>query len=133
MKKKNQHDVLHLLEQFQKKVLTNKPNYEQMIVDVRMMQFKIKPLKGDLSQINFLDKDFVEIVWSLGKLEEFFHLQYPKLPKKFQETFFNYFDTLQRKFQDDLNRLNLKGEQKKEPPSPLEMEIFKERIKKKVN
>lgn len=127
MKKKNQQDALQLLEVFQKSVLQNKPPFEEMISEIRMMKFKIKPLQGDFSRVNFNDHELIEILWSLGKMDEFFQSRFSTLKMGQRSTFYNYFDSLQRKFQDDLNKLNLREGYSTVKPSILEMEIFKER------
>ena len=134
MKKRNQQDALQLLEIFQKSVLQNKPPLIEMISEIRMMKFKIKPLQGDFSRVNFNDHELINILWSLGKMDEFFQSQFPTLKVGQRNTFFNYFDSLQRKFQDDLNKLNLREGHSTIKPSVLEMEIFKERSRgKKTN
>lgn len=134
MKKKNQQDALQLLEVFQKSVLQNKPPFEEMVSEIRMMKFKIKPLQGDFSRVNFNDHELIEILWSLGKMDEFFQSQFSTLKMGQRSTFYNYFDSLQRKFQDDLNKLNLREGYSTVKPSILEMEIFKERTRgKKTN
>ncbi|MFA5136030.1 MAG: hypothetical protein WC489_01400 [Patescibacteria group bacterium] len=130
MKKKNQRDVMLLLEVFQKNVLQNKPAHEEMIAEIHLMRFKIKPLQGDVSDVNFYDKRFIETLWSLGKLDEFFQRQYPLLNKNDRTVFYTYFDSMQKKFQEDLNKLHLKQTQQVHGQQILEMEIFKERVKK---
>lgn len=131
MKKKNQQDALQLLEVFQKSVLQNKPSLEEMISEIRMMKFKIKPLQGDFSRVNFNDHTLIEILWSLGKMDEFFQSRFSSIKVGQRGTFYHYFDSLQKKFQDDLNKLNLREGYSTVRPSILEMEIFKERSKNK--
>ena len=130
MKKHNQQDALQLLEQFQKKVLEKKPSMEEMINEIHMMKFKIKPVQGDFSKVNFRNDRFIETIWSLGKLDEFFQVQYPHLKKGERNTFYIYFDAIQKRLQEDLNKLNLKAPSIDNKQSILEMEIFKERAKK---
>lgn len=129
MKKRNQQDALQLLEVFQKSVLQNKPPFEEMINEIRMMKFKIKPLQGDFSRVNFNDHELIEILWSLGKMDEFFQARFSSLKVGERNTFFTYFDSLQKKLQGDLNKLNLREGYSTVKPSILEMEIFKERTK----
>lgn len=131
MKKQNQIDVLQLLEQFQKTILQNKPSVGEMITEIHMMKFKVKPMQGDFSQVNFRNDRFIEALWSLGKLDEFFQIQYPHIKKEEKSTFFTYFDLLQKKLQEDLNHLNLRTTLDEGKQTILEMEIFKEHIKTK--
>lgn len=134
MKKKNQRDPLVLLEMFQRNVLMKKPLLKDMITEVHMMKFKVKPVQGDFSDVNFKNDEFIEILWSLGKLDEFFQAQYVHVREKDRGVFFTYFDSMQKKFQEELNRLNLRQDVNHGKPPVLEMEIFKERSKnKRVN
>lgn len=131
MKKKIQRDALVLLGMFQKDVLLKKPDIKEMIAEIHMMKFRVKPLQGDLSGINFHNSLFIETLWSLGKLDEFFQAQYRQLSEKERASFYSYFDSLHKKFQEDLNRLNLKQERREGKAPVLEMEIYKDRQKKK--
>lgn len=131
MKRYNKSDVLTILESFQRKVMLHKPSVEDMLTELQMMHFKVKPRQGDLSRVDFTNHKLIEILWSLGKLDEFFQQQYSKLEDHDQEAFYTYFDSMQQKLQDDLNGLNLKQETGSACLSTLEIEIFKERGKKK--
>lgn len=131
MKRYNKSDVLTILESFQRKVMLHKPSVEDMLTELQMMHFKVKPRQGDLSRVDFTNHKLIEILWSLGKLDEFFQQQYSKLEDHDQEAFYTYFDSMQQKLQDDLNGLNLKQETGSARLSTLEIEIFKERGKKK--
>lgn len=134
MKKKSQRDPLALLETFQRDILQKKPVFAEMITEVNMMKFKIKPVQGDFSDINFGNTQFIEILWSLGKLDEFFQAQYHNIREEDRGTFFNYFDSMQKKFQEELNKLNLRQKVSQTNPPVLEMEIFKDRPRhKRVN
>ena len=134
MKKDNKSDVLALLELFQQNVLLNKPPIKEMLTEIQMMRFKVKPRQGDLANVDFTNHGLIEILWSLGKLDEFFQQQCLKLNNRDQEALFTYFESIHKKLQDDLNRLNLKHETGGARLANLEIEIFKERTKKrKVN
>lgn len=134
MRKKSDSDVLYLLRNFQRDILEKKPAAEKMYEEVRMMHFKIRPIQGDISLLNLNDNQLIEILWSLGKLDEFFQKEIKKLAPKQKEFFFRYFNNLQQKFQDRLNKLNLKQERIIERSAIFELEIFRERLlKKKIN
>lgn len=134
MKKKIESDVVLLLEQFQKNILGNKPSIDQMIKEVQMMKFKIRPIQGDFSHLNFQNSRFIEILWSLGKMDEFFDRRLSTLPQKQKGIIFNYFDSMYHTFQEELNKLNLKLPKTGKISSVFEMEIFKEKKRnKKVN
>jgi len=128
-------DVLDILSNF-KQMLDRKPEVETMFDEVRMMKFKIKPISGDISILHLKNNKLIEILWSLGKLDEIFQKEYRKLTVPQKEVFFRAFDTLYQQLQSQLNTVNL-AKEKKTPQtqsSVFEMEIFKESTGiKKVN
>ena len=134
MRKKTNKDILSLINNIQK-IISTKPNTNQMIEEVRMMKFKIKPIQGDVSAFNLKNERFIESLWSLGKLDEFFHKEFPHLSKKEQEVFLRFFDNLYFKYQQQLNQINLRpAKTALTKTGLLELEIYKERkLKKKVN
>ena len=134
MRKKTTKDIISLFGNIQKEI-SSKPDVNQMYKDVQMMKFKIKPIQGDLMAFNLKNENFIESLWSLGKLDEFFFKEVPFLSKKEKEIFVKIFDSLYFKYQQQLNQSNL--QQRKVTLTKiglLEMEIYKERkLKKKVN
>ncbi len=133
MKKKEPKDVLEIVSRFQK-TLMNKPTQAQMLDEIRMMKFKVRPTQGDIAIIDLHDSRFIETIWSLGKIDELFQKEYQKLPAKKKGIFFNIFDNLYQKFQSDLNGLSLRREKGTKTNPPFEIEIFRERpIGKKLN
>ena len=132
--KKTSKDIISLFGDIQK-VISSKPTTNQMFEEVRMMKFKIKPIQGDLMSFNLKNEQFIESLWSLGKLDEFFFKEVPSLSKKEKEVFMRIFDSLYFKYQQQFNQANL--QQRKVTLTKtglLELEIYKERkLKKKVN
>jgi len=134
MKKKINRDLISLFGNIQK-VISSKPPTNQMFKEVQMMKFKIKPIQGDLMSFNLKNEQFIESLWSLGKLDEFFYKEFPVLSKNEKEVFMKFFDSLYFKYQQRLNQANL---QQSKPPLTktglLELEIYKERqLNKKSN
>lgn len=134
MRKKTSKDILSLFGSIQK-IISSKPATNQMFKEVQMMKFKIKPIQGDLMSFNLKNEQFIESLWSLGKLDEFFYKEFPVLTKKEKEVFIKIFDSLYFKYQQQLNQTNL--QQRKLPlikTGLLELEIYKEgKLNKKVN
>ncbi len=130
MTKKNSNDIIDLVTHFQRRVLENKPPVSLMFEEIRMMSFKIRPLNGDISLLDLKNKEFIEILWSLGKLDEFFQKQYKSITSKNKNLFLRLFDEIHDRYQEKLNTLNLKPEQFADTSSAFEMEIFKERTLK---
>ncbi len=129
MRKKNSADVFDMIANFQLNVLNKKPSNEQMYDEVRLMRFKIRPLNGEIAMLDLSNSGFIEMLWGLGKLDEFYQGHIEKLPPNERQIFFRIFDELYQKFQQELNKVNLKREEIN-PNSSFEMEIFKDRSKK---
>jgi hypothetical protein len=133
MTKDKNSDILELLNQF-REMMNKKPPLDKMYDEVRMMRFKIKPLQGDISILNLKDSQLIETLWNLGKLDDFFHKRYRQVPARKKNLFFKVFQDLNHKFQQELNRLNLRQEKVINNPSLIEMEIIKENdLDKKPN
>jgi len=134
MGKKTSKDILSLFGNIQK-IISSKPTINQILKEVQMMKFKIKPIQGDLMSFNLKNEQFIESLWSLGKLDEFFYKEFPVLSKKEKEVFMKFFDSIYFKYQQQLNQTNL--QQKKinfKRAGLLELEIYKEKkLNKKVN
>ncbi|MCX7955554.1 MAG: hypothetical protein N2593_00365 [Patescibacteria group bacterium] len=126
MGRKKIKNIIDQLIEFQK-ILEKKPPYQEMFSQIKMMNFKFKPIQGSLTKINFLDKDFIETLWSLGKLDEFFFKKINQIKsKKEKESFFNFFSQIYNKYQEKLNNIKPKLiEKTKESIDILEVEIFK--------
>lgn len=135
MKKKDSTpDMLRLFKSFKSEVLDKKPTHEQMVKDVYMMKFKIRPIQGDISKLNFSNETFVETIWQLGKMDDFIEKHAHKIEKKQENAFFHYFEGMYKQLQSRLNSLHF-GTQKDDlfvKHDFVEMEIFKERKNKKL-
>lgn len=133
MIKKNGKDVVEIFHEL-KKVLAAKPSTKVMFEEIRMMKFKIRPISGDVSLLQFDNSRLIETLWSLGKLDETFQKEFQRLSKDQKEVFFRMFDELYLQFQSQLNKISVRPEAKSSIPQMLEMEIFKDlTAKKRVN
>ena len=132
MKRKTNKDVLEIINTFQK-LLNKKPSPEKMYEEIQMMKFKVRPIQGNLSEVNLNNEKFVETLWSLGKLDEFFQKEFYQLSPKNKELFMKIFDDIYEKYQQDLNRVSLQWEKARPASRFLEVEIFKEVRSKKIN
>lgn len=129
MKNKTDHDVVQMIHDFQKNVLDQQPSYEEMASEVRMMRFRVRPVEGDILKLNFENTDFVGILWSLGKLDEFFQYVVPSLSQKEKEVFYQLFDRLYQNYQNQLSHINLRSPSTDEERAShrYELEIFREK------
>lgn len=131
MIKKTNKDILKIIEEIQKKI-EFKPSLEKMFEEVQMMGFKIRPLQGDLSAINLKDKQFISVLWSLGKLDQYFNEVINKIPTKNHDLFIRLFQELFNKYNQQLNKINLYQDRPIDFSNILEVEIFREK-KQKLN
>lgn len=132
MVNKPAYDVLEVINSFQKS-LNKKPSQEKMYEEIKMMKFKVRPIQGNLSEVNLNNEKFVETLWSLGKLDEFFQKEFYRLSAKNKNLFMKIFEDIYEKYQQDLNKINLQWEKSPRRQHFLEVEIFKEIRNKKFN
>lgn len=133
MRKRIQIDLSSLLANLQNEIVTNRPTVREMFDEVRMMKFRIRPLQGDISLINLHDHRLIEALWSLGKLDDFFQRSIKNIPIDQKELFLRAFESLQQKFQQQLNKITFQPERSTDS-AILEMEIFRQHsIKKQAN
>lgn len=131
MKSQKKTDVFEIITEFQKNLLHKKPSIDEMSKEVSMMKYKVRPVIGDISVLDFKNPEFIEALWSLGKLDEFFHKQATNISEEELDLFQRLVDEMRFNFQDELNHANLKsGIQLKQTQTNFEIEIFKERAKK---
>ena len=102
-------DVFLLLKDFQK-LIKKKPPVKKMVEEIMMMGFKIKPVLGDISLLDLSNKKIVEVLWSLGKFDDFFQAYYEKLSDHELSILLKYFDHLRNKLLVSLPKPILKSE-----------------------
>lgn len=131
MQKEKKLDIIDMFRMFQQTVLENKPSFSQMYNDVRMMKFKIRPLYGDLSTLNFSNIEFVETLWRLGKLDDFFQNQIKNISEKEKNMFHRLFNEMYQSYYNKLNSIDMKSEDIQK--TGFELEIFRDHTEKDMN
>ncbi len=131
-KNEKREDVISLLSYYQKTVIANKPSLEIMLDEIKMMNFKIRPLSGDFSVINGMDSKLIEMIWNLGKLDQLYREKENLLKSKDRKLFMKFFESLHEKFQKDLGFMNIKNVEQSEPSNILEMEVFREAPRRRM-
>jgi len=121
-------DVFILINRLQK-ILKYKPSHDQMLKEVQMMKFKIRPVLGDISLLNFKNIQLIEALWGLGKLDDFFKIEYRKVGSADQKTFIKIVDQIRGRLENQLGAVSFK--KPVNIPQAIEMEIFKEYPRKK--
>src|SRR3989344_3954568 len=103
MKDESKNDLYDRIQRFQHNVLARRPSVSQMVSEVHMMNFKIRPVYGNITTMDFANKRFIEALWSLGKLDEFFRDEFTQVTENERETFFRLVDEMRVNFQQQLN------------------------------
>lgn len=120
-------DLFEKIKDFQLSVLAKKPTAQDMMHEVRMMNFKIRPLSGNVTDLDFGNMDFIDALWSLGKLDEFFRTEYQNVTDEEQDAFFRLVDDIRLNFQQQLNKANIATVEFEEAPKQMfEVEIIKD-------
>jgi hypothetical protein len=102
-----------------------------MIKDLSVMNFKVRPVSGDISKLKFDNPDFVYALWSLGKLEEFTSDQIKDLVDDEIDIFFKMIDTLRLGLEQKMGQASFpKALRRGHKKEKFEIEIIKEVAKK---
>lgn len=128
MKTGNKTDLYERIKLFQQRTMTNKPTIDEMVSDVRMMNFKVRPVYGNISKLNFKNTDFINALWSLGKLDEFFKEEFPQVEDEDRETFFKLVDDMRVSLQQKLNTAYNTEKTLKKEKLFFEIEIYKDTL-----
>lgn len=97
-----------------------------MYKDIRLMNFRIRPIVGDITKIDVGNETFVEMLWSLGKLDEMFQKRFFDIHDKNREVVYRIFEKLYEEYQSRLNKATQRIETSVGPGPKLEMEIYRE-------
>lgn len=74
------------------------PSQNEMIAEIKMMRFKIRPLVGDLFSLSGSHRGpLITSLWKLGKIEETMHSAFETLDQDEMDDLFDYLDELQKK------------------------------------
>ena len=111
------------------------PSTDEMIADIKMMNFTLRPLSGDIFSLAERQLGLLESLWKIGKIEEIVTRATDSLSADERIVFFNYIDSLeaqmQNKIAESINKLS-PAEQKKF--KLVKLEVFrKEKLKKDIN
>jgi len=127
MNKPSKGDLYERIHLFQQEILTKKPPHQEMYHQVQMMNFKVRPVVGDMSQLDFSNSEFIDALWSIGKLDEFFRTEFKHTSREEKKVLFNLVSAMRSNFQMQLNRANIVSSRvSNEKRSIFEVEIIKE-------
>ncbi len=126
--------ALELIKKITIEVENARPSKERMIEDIKMMNFKIRPLVGDIFELVKKEVGFIESLWKIGKIETIVAGGINELNKSEKETFLGYLEDFQNQAKRRISFIA-----KQLPPEAsknmnvLELEVFKEKKRYKRN
>lgn len=124
--------VLDLIKKITLEVENARPSRERMIEDVKMMNFKIRPLIGDIFELTRKEVGFLESLWKIGKIEEIVAGGINELNNREKEIFLRYLENFQKQMERRISSIikQLPPEESKNI-NILELEVFKEKKRDK--
>lgn len=129
--KKQLSNIFSLIKEIDQ-ILKNKPSYEEMLINVKMMNIKVKPIKGSLIDIDLNNKKIIELLWSLNKIENFLNNKGLFLNLSEKKLLIDYFDKFIEQYQQEILKIRHQKDSFNKKNNVLEIEIFRE-IKDKIN
>lgn len=124
--------VLELIRKITLEVENARPSRERMIEDVKMMNFKIRPLMGDIFQLTKKEVGFLESLWKIGKTEEIVVRGINELNNREKEIFLRYLENFQKQRERRISSIIKQlPEEGSKNINVLELEVFKEKKKYK--
>lgn len=127
--------ALKLLKEVLADVNDRKPSQEEMLKEVKMMNFKIRPVDGDIFNMMTKNVGFLESLWRIGRIEKIVIKAKDRLSFEEKELFFDYLDELEMQMQTKYDKLLdtvIPDEKKK--AKLITLEVFKEaKFKKDIN
>lgn len=121
-------DAFDMVAQFRNEVLGNKPSTHVMEQEIRMNALKIRPYAGDVFHLNMANKQFIDVLWSILKIEEYINKAHKGLSKKEVRTFYQLMKHYREKFQEQINRIDMRLPHIKSQgiENPVTVEIFRD-------
>jgi CRISPR/Cas system-associated protein endoribonuclease Cas2 len=107
-------------------ILTKKPPLQKMIKDIKMMNFKIHPISGNIEDLRLYNKEFAKLLWYLGKAEEAINEDFDKLTQEDKIIFLQAWENFSSKLQKNFFNTRLNQDRVSFGNILLEIEIFKD-------
>ncbi len=133
--KTSKYTAFRLLKEVLSDVNDKKPSPDEMMKEIKMMNFKIRPIDGDIFSLTTKNVRFIESLWRIGRIEKIVIKAQDRLSTDEKELFFDYLDELELQMQDKYGKLldNLTPDEQKKLKL-ITLEIFKEvKFKKDIN
>lgn len=125
-KPRSRKDIFAVIVEFEEKTVRNKPTLLVMKEEVRMMDFKIRPVQGDLSTLDLTSSKFIEALWCIGKLDELFQSTVYRYNEHDRELFSQFATSLQSKYTQELQHIMVADAAVYDQTPQVEIEIYRE-------
>lgn len=127
--------AMDLIKRVTQEVERIRPTREEMIGEIKMMNFKVRSLGGDIFEAVARDMGFVESLWKTGKIEEIIGNSINLLNETDKEIVFRFLDDLEYQAEQRMNSaVSSLSPQEQDKIRVFKMEIFRERkLKKDLN
>ncbi len=119
-------DAYETIMVFQNSILSSKPTLPQMISEIYLMQFKVRPVTGNITAIDFKNEKLIDTLWTLGKLDQFAKDAVKKIPQSEQDIFLHLVNELKGTYQQELSKIQLAGDASGSEAPVFEAEIYKD-------
>lgn len=93
---KNPSLVLEIINKIKKEIEEVRIPREKMIQELKMMNFKIKPVIGDLFQAAQKQDLFLESLWKIGKIDEIVSFYSDRLSEEEKKVLFQYLENFKQ-------------------------------------
>lgn len=84
-----------VIQKLMSQVEGKKPTAKEMLEDLRVMQFKVKPLYGDITSLTKIYSHFIESVWNMTKIDEIVNRYMDDLDDYGQDQVLNFLDDME--------------------------------------
>lgn len=127
MKKNKATTVRDLINRISIEIEVATPTKKQLISDLKMMSFKVRPLSGDLFSISAnTDISLLTSLWRIGKIEEVVKVAIDVLSESEMDSFFRYLDELQERLGNNANLDDIQPVRKRASRKLVKLEIFRD-------
>lgn len=109
------------------------PTREEMLEDIKLMKFKIKPLSGDINNINGVDNSFIESLWRIGRIDLILKTHFNKLSDEEKASVVQFLKHLEEKTEDGVRHdIDALSPQQKKQAQILKLAIFRDELKEQL-
>lgn len=96
-KKRRNNKAIDVIQRVVQEVELVKPSREQIVQDLKMMSFKVRPITGDIFTLKREEEGLLKMLWRVGKIEEILENTMPNLHEREQELVLKYLNHMEMK------------------------------------